>query len=142
MILGEEEKRSLDELAHHGVKGMHWGVRKGPTTSDIRSAQARHNDRIDRLDSEATRLSFAKSTTEKQRILNGIHDIANEKGAHEDATTAARLTRGEKFTTTVLSGGLATSLASRNMKKQGLEAHKRLDVYKNSKLSDYHDASR
>lgn len=28
IVVGEEKKPSLDELAHFGVKGMHWGQRK------------------------------------------------------------------------------------------------------------------
>lgn len=31
MIVGQE-KPSLDELAHHGIKGMHWGKRKTIST--------------------------------------------------------------------------------------------------------------
>jgi hypothetical protein len=151
MILGEEDKPSLDELAHHGVKGMKWGSRRGksesvssakPNGSEIHAARARHNDRMDRLETEGARLSFAKSASDKQRVLNGIHAIANEKGAHEDANVATRLTRGEKIANTIVSGGLSTAVASRSMKKQGREAHDMLNAYKNSTVSDYHDASK
>lgn len=141
MILGEKEKPSLDELVHHGVKGMKWGQHK-LKGSDITSARDRHNDRMNRLDHEANRLSFAKTSSEKQKSLNKIHSIASEKGAHEDAAAASHLTRGEKISTAILRGGLATAVASRNMKKQGESAHELLDTYKNSKLSDYYDASK
>lgn len=33
MILGVDEKPSIDDLAHFGVKGMHWGVRKAAPAS-------------------------------------------------------------------------------------------------------------
>lgn len=32
MIAGEENKPSLDELAHYGVKGMRWRVQRGGQT--------------------------------------------------------------------------------------------------------------
>jgi hypothetical protein len=31
MTYSYDEKPSLEDLAHHGVKGMHWGVRKART---------------------------------------------------------------------------------------------------------------
>lgn len=31
MTYSYEKKPSLEDLAHHGVKGMHWGVRKART---------------------------------------------------------------------------------------------------------------
>jgi hypothetical protein len=31
MTYSYEEKPSLEDLSHHGVKGMHWGVRKART---------------------------------------------------------------------------------------------------------------
>jgi hypothetical protein len=138
MILGEEEKPSLDELAHHGVKGMKWGVRK----AEITSARDRHFDRMDRLNHEAVRLSFAKSTAEKQKILNGIHTIANEKGADQDATTAFHMTRGEKIGSTIVSGGLMTLAAHMGAKKQSEEDRNLLKTYRHSKISDYHNANK
>ena len=141
MILGEEEKPSLEDLAHYGVKGMHWGSRKGGAGSvNILQARARHNDRMSRLDTEGARLSFAKTTAEKTRILKGIHDITNEKGADEDAFHAARATRGEKLAVGVLTGGVGVPIAVRAVKERRKNAIGSLHAYRNSQLSDYHHA--
>lgn len=41
---GEVEKPPLGDLAHHGVKGMHWGVRKNtPTNAGYGSSQRQYD---------------------------------------------------------------------------------------------------
>ena len=144
MILGEELKPPLSELAHHGIKGMKWGVRKasGPSSSEVTAARDRHNDRMNRLDTEATRLSFAKTNAEKQRVLKGIHSISNEKGADQDADVATHITRGERVSTAILAGPIGSHIQKKNMAEQRSEAHQYLNAYRNSTVLDYHDASK
>jgi hypothetical protein len=35
IVFAEAQTEESEELAHHGVKGMHWGVRKEQSTSDM-----------------------------------------------------------------------------------------------------------
>lgn len=41
MLLNDLDKPSLDELAHFGVKGMHWGHRKGSPGGALATVKAR-----------------------------------------------------------------------------------------------------
>jgi hypothetical protein len=64
-IYGDEEKPSLQEIAHHGVKGMHWGVRKAAPVTEVRKAD------IDRFGKRgATRIARNqdKGLTNKQAM--------------------------------------------------------------------------
>lgn len=134
-----EEKPSIDDLLHYGVKGMKWGVHR--TSEEIDAARERHNKRMDKLDTEATRLSLAKSTAEKKRILNDIHKIAKEAQDSGDLDVASTRKRGEKVATVLLGGPIANYAVKRHMRKQREYADNLIKTYKNAKLSDFHDAN-
>lgn len=86
-----DAKPSLEELAHHGVKGMRWGVRKDhPTSADIHGARARQAAR------EKT-FQTAKSKSARTRAATA-HRLS------EDRVTASRLTLGEKVTLSLVGG--------------------------------------
>lgn len=74
-VMYPEDKPSLEELFHFGVKGMRWGVRKKVTTSDIKSARARQRGR-----SESARKTSS------------------------DRAISSRLTRGEKVAALLIGG--------------------------------------
>jgi hypothetical protein len=133
-----EPKPALADLAHHGVKGMHWGDRKGPSSSEIHSARSRNNDRMASLDDKARRLSMAKTTGEKQSLLRDIHSISKEGIDSKDHETAAHLTGGEKLASSLLGGPIGAVRANSRVKSQGQDAAKLLQAYHGSKLSDYH----
>lgn len=133
-----EQKPALADLTHHGVKGMHWGDRKGPSSSDIHGARSRNNDRMSKLDDKARRLSMAKTTGEKQSLLKDIHSISKEGLDSKDHETAAHLTGGEKLATTLVGGPIGVVLANKRVKSQGETAGKLLQAYNRSKLIDYH----
>jgi hypothetical protein len=144
MILGEDGKPPLNELVHHGVKGMHWGSRKSgtesskPTAAEIHGARARHNNRIVALDEKAHRLSLAKTDTEKRALLKDIHSISKEGLDSGDHIIAGRITTGEK----VLANVSIPVVGGHSIKKSGLKqsmlAEQRLKEYNQSKMSDYH----
>lgn len=71
VILSEEEKPSLDELAHFGVKGMKWGVKKAYTERITKKT-----DRFDRV------ASGKGSFGDKARTLatTSTHDLAAGRG--------------------------------------------------------------
>lgn len=125
----------VDEfLTHHGVKGMHWGHRKGsseggseggsgkggsepkvkkpkPTAQDILQARARQAVREDKQYDLSKEALTATSEKGRQRALAEIARIDKEGAA--DQEIAKRMTRGEKIGTTILLAGLAgTVLAS------------------------------
>lgn len=56
MISGQEDKPSLDDLAHHGVKGMHWGVRKAGTAPAAKISRKQNRQ----MNKEAANEFYAK----------------------------------------------------------------------------------
>jgi hypothetical protein len=96
-----DEKPSLEDLVHHGVKGQKWGVRKShPSTSEIHAARQRQEKRI-------TQLHSAKTPQRKAAITKKLN-------TNEDNVTAARMTLGEKVTTTMLGGPVGLVVIARN----------------------------
>lgn len=85
-------------LAHHGVKGMRWGVRNpNPSSSEIKTARARQDRR--QSDFIKNDLAARNATTKSARSKAVRARDASAKDFHtnEDRVTAARLTAGEKF---------------------------------------------
>lgn len=134
----EPEALIDDILSHHGIKGMHWGVRR--TAEEIKTARERHNNRMSKLDTEATRLSLAKSTAQKKKILNDIHNLAKEAQKSGDVDVAAMKTRGEKFAASFFGGPIGAHISNKRMEAQREAANQLLETYKNAKLSDFYHA--
>lgn len=109
----------INELAHFGVKGMKWGVRRTdaqlgnsgkkskPTTADIKESRARlasanavKKVKTDQIQSKINWRS-EKSITD---AISKINKIETDALNNPDRVTAARMTKGEKLAT-VLTGG-------------------------------------
>lgn len=114
MIVGQD-KPSLSELAHYGVKGMHWGIttNRGNAATKAEATAARRN-----LKKKSTQ--YRKDFRRYDKLKDGSPAKAaleaKLRKQHEDylkdpeRIIAARMTRGEKFSTGLLStpGGLAS----------------------------------
>lgn len=104
------EKPSLDDLVHYGTKGMKWGVRKAnPTTTEIRDARLRQRGRESRFDNAIIDLNLARTDRDVKSAVKRYNKAVTDLSTSEDAVTAQRLTKGEKWTLAILSGpvGLA-----------------------------------
>jgi hypothetical protein len=83
-VISTEKPGTPAELAHHGTKGMKWGVKRGekPSSSDIYRARARSN----------LRLTEALTEPEKSKRKELVDAYNN----HPDRAVALRYTNGEK----------------------------------------------
>lgn len=73
MIVGQDEKPSLEELAHYGIRGMKWGVRRGGLGSRLRGSLA---DKRQREVSVATRMRENRSKGLDEKLGRGITRVA------------------------------------------------------------------
>lgn len=112
-------KDSDDILRHYGKLGMKWGhhktqldksgiPRSGRARDDaIRSARARQQKRMGKLQNLA---GATYTGTSEKGILKAVQiyvDAENKVLAHPDADTAAKMTRGEKWTQGLQWAGVA-----------------------------------
>jgi alpha-galactosidase/6-phospho-beta-glucosidase family protein len=66
-----------DILAHHGVKGMHWGVRKERGSSVVKSLKAKVAAKNVKV---APSHDAAKASAAKEKLnKSGIHSLSNEE---------------------------------------------------------------
>ena len=146
-FLSNAGEATIDELMHHGVKGMHWGVHRAVSTSEIHAARVRHAGRLSTLDAHATALSLAKTKGEKQKHLDAIHALAREARTSGDIEKAHRNTTGALIGAGLAGSivatpgvGTAAGLAGAHLvRKAGENADKSLvDRYEKSTLKDYH----
>jgi hypothetical protein len=111
-----DEKPSLEDLAHHGVKGMKWGQRKArPSTSDIHDARARQASRQNEINQNIGRLNLAKSGSKQQDALAKKVATGMDKfDTNKDAAVAARMTKGEKAAAVMLTGPIGLLVIGAN----------------------------
>lgn len=99
------ETPEIKDLEHFGVLGMKWGHRKTGTTAEIEGARRRmdarrrqRDDAEDRRDL-APRGSKAAATADKK-----FQELSKKLDEDPDRVLAARLTRGEKVASLLLTG--------------------------------------
>lgn len=93
-----EEKPSLDDLTvqHFGIKGMHWGIRKGYSGGQIRTA---------RRSAASTRLAVDNARLAVRAGVAAESTLAQAKLAHlnnPDRVVGARITKGEMVASAIL----------------------------------------
>lgn len=97
-----QDKPSLDDLAHHGVKGMHWGQRK--TGTEIRVARghvAGQKAAVRQQEKKASAAVGTKNAAKEEAKLRKMKiDFLN----NPDRVTAAKMSRGEKIASILLTG--------------------------------------
>lgn len=103
----------VDEfLEHHGVKGMHWGVKRSgkPGTQEIHDARIRTQARVNQQQVQFDKLNLASTEKGKQAALKEIARIGEEGSS--DAEIAGHKTTGEKIGTAILVAGTGALLVS------------------------------
>lgn len=97
-------------LEHHGVKGMHWGIRKSPVRSATRAFNKKNpTGRARARDIRRARANVGVQYTKYKDTPRGP---ARKKAKlvylrSPDRATALRMTRGEKATSAILAGAFA-----------------------------------
>lgn len=123
-----DNKADVDEfLAHYGVKGMRWGVRRRRSEGGSESAgpsrkerRAKNNQEIEEARSRQAARQRAYQTAQAEfmvaRTRKGeahaesiMRQMEKEYYTHPDAQTAARMTSGEKWTTGISMAGVLLS---------------------------------
>lgn len=128
MIENEKDKPSLEELMHHGVKGMKWGHRKArPSNDDIRGARRRvraHERKLSDAEDDMTNPNTGKVNPSKAKKFR---ELESSFLKNPDRATALRLTTGEKFVLAAFGPGgvgvAAGRVVSRKLTEQNIKKH-------------------
>lgn len=112
-LLYGEEKPSLEELAHYGVKGMKWGQRKKYSTDQIKDARARQGSRVARINDQAHKLNLAEGKA-KDAAAKKYVEMMKELQSHPDAAIGGRMTRGEKAAALLIGGPIGAIVIAGN----------------------------
>ena len=108
-----EEKPPLEELAHYGTKGMKWGHRKKYSAQEIHDARARQNSRLNEVNNQAHKLNLATGKS-KDTAAKQYAKLYNDLQTNKDAAVAARMTKGEKAATLILTGPIGPLILAAN----------------------------
>jgi hypothetical protein len=104
MILGGEEKPPLDELAHFGVKGMHWGQHKAVSMHPSYTARMQANDHMQYRGNSVQRINA--------HLNSGL---TRKEALHKEDVRKVKQTliiAGAAFTLTLLAHSGATPISS------------------------------
>jgi hypothetical protein len=136
-IVGQDKSGIDEAMAHFGVKGMKWGVRKQASTSDIKGARKRFGRKVEDFHDQKRELreTTRRGTQARAAGEKRLGKLEMKLLQDPDRATAFRLTRGEKWIIaavgaggTVATGALlpavagAGVLATRSLVSRGIEA--------------------
>ena len=115
------EKPSLDELAHFGVKGMKWGVRKASTdvggsskiANGLEKIKAKSQSRTNSILEARARVDVRKANYDKAETA--LKEMFLELSKHPDTKMARKRTTGEHVASLIL--GSAGPIAYRTLQK-------------------------
>lgn len=112
MIVGAK-KPSLNELSHYGVLGMKWGHRRKATGAEIRQARRNVRKQEAGIDVQIDKVAAAKQgSAQRAREMRTLKNMNAAMLKNPDRVIAARMTRGEKIATLLVTGvGGPTGLA-------------------------------
>lgn len=132
MFVDDYPDATLDEiLAHHGVKGMHWGVRRSGVKADayeIRSARSRLSAKANEYHQAKhnIRKAGARGSAERAMAKEKVAKLKTEFYKNPDRVTATRMTKGEKAAALILGAptgfvGTAAGIAARSAISRHIE---------------------
>lgn len=107
----------VNSLAHHGVKGMHWGEHKAGSesyssiherTQAIHKARADHAERMAKIDDHVHKATIAKSPAEAKKHIEAINKLAQDPQAQKELDIGGRTTLGEKIAAGLIGSVVAT----------------------------------
>lgn len=116
-----------DFLAHYGIKGMKWGHHKSQTTtsgepkqsrrqrraannSAIREARSRQSGRARAYEEAQAEFFVARTNKGQAKAEEIMRRMEKDFFTHPDATTAAKLTSGEKLATGLAYGSIGLTI--------------------------------
>jgi len=129
-----ERSPSPGELAHYGVKGMKWGVRKAASTREVYGARARLQVKQNEYSGQKRAVRKAKSPTAKANQKAKLNKMKVDFLKDPDRVTAARLSTGEKVMATLLTGPVGIGVAGvASYNSRVIDARQRTGYYDRKK---------
>lgn len=137
VFVGEDNKPTLDELAHYGVLGMKWGkTRARATGSQIRAARRnlgrQASDIADQRDKVKSKAKGSEARAKEQKKLS---DMKTDFLNNPDRVIAARLTRGEKAVAVILltPAGAAAAIGATSAASRAIERRQDMNKLRGKK---------
>lgn len=138
----DENKPSLEELAHYGVLGMKWGHRRAATGKQIKAARKHLKAKSTAYRKVSKQLdALPEGSAKRKQVENKLRVLHQAYLKNPDRVIAARMTRGEKWLSVISLSetpvGLATSVGQiattsavsrRIEQKQDTGAYNKIDM--------------